>query len=125
MPRPRPTPPSTPPAPSPPVHPGDAGAGRPPGMDALYFTVTALLTASPLMALAATVVARAAAAVTPCRMVARPDDSRGAGAGFRRTVGTRLVGKKYDADGKLVDNPNAKWAISNTARDVTREIMPR
>jgi hypothetical protein len=52
MPRPRPTPPSTPPAPSPPVHPGDAGAGRPPGIDALYFTVTALQ--------------RAAAAVTPC-----------------------------------------------------------
>src|SRR5260370_113990 len=46
-PRPRPTPPSTPPAPSPRVHPGDAGAGRPPGMDALYFTVTAMLTASP------------------------------------------------------------------------------
>jgi hypothetical protein len=44
---------------------------------------------------------------------------------LRRTVGTRLVGKKYGADGKLVDNPNAKWAISNTARDVTREIIAK
>jgi hypothetical protein len=45
--------------------------------------------------------------------------------GFRRTVGTRLVGKKYNADGKLVDNPNAKWAISDTTRDVTRETIAK
>jgi len=45
--------------------------------------------------------------------------------GFRRTVGTRLIGKKYNADGNLVDNPNAKWAISDTTHDVTREIIAK
>jgi hypothetical protein len=45
--------------------------------------------------------------------------------GLRRTVGTRLIGKKYNADGNLVDNPNAKWAISDTTRDVTREIIAK
>ena len=36
-----------------------------------------------------------------------------------------LVGKKWDADGNLIDNPNAKWAISDTTRDKVKEIITR
>jgi hypothetical protein len=31
-----------------------------------------------------------------------------------------LVGRRYNADGNLVDNPNADWAITSTSRDVLR-----
>lgn len=34
-----------------------------------------------------------------------------------------LVGMKYDANGDLVANPNAKWAISDTTRDDLRRIV--
>lgn len=34
-----------------------------------------------------------------------------------------LVGMKYDNEGNLVDNPNAKWAISETTRDKIRKII--
>jgi hypothetical protein len=32
-----------------------------------------------------------------------------------------LVGKKYDADGNLIDNPDADWAITDTMRKVLRD----
>jgi hypothetical protein len=31
-----------------------------------------------------------------------------------------MVGKRYDADGNLIDNPDADWAITDTARNVLR-----
>jgi hypothetical protein len=34
-----------------------------------------------------------------------------------------MVGMKYNAAGDLVENPNAKWAISDTTRDRLREIV--
>lgn len=34
-----------------------------------------------------------------------------------------LIGMKYDADGNLITNPNAKWAISETTRDEIRELV--
>lgn len=34
-----------------------------------------------------------------------------------------MVGMKYDEEGALVPNPNAKWAISDTTRDRLREII--
>lgn len=34
-----------------------------------------------------------------------------------------LVGMKYDADGNLVPNPDARWAISNTTRERIKEII--
>jgi len=34
-----------------------------------------------------------------------------------------LVGMKYDDEGNLVPNPDAKWAISQTTRDRIREIV--
>ena len=34
-----------------------------------------------------------------------------------------LVGMKYNEEGVLVPNPNAKWAISDTTRDRLREIV--
>ena len=34
-----------------------------------------------------------------------------------------MVGMKYNEDGELVPNPNAKWAISDTTRDRLREII--
>lgn len=34
-----------------------------------------------------------------------------------------LVGMTYDVDGNLVENPNAKWAISDTTRDRLRETV--
>ncbi|HKS95406.1 MAG TPA: phage minor head protein, partial [Terriglobia bacterium] len=34
-----------------------------------------------------------------------------------------LVGMKYDAEGNLVENPNAEWAITDTTRDRLREIV--
>jgi hypothetical protein len=34
--------------------------------------------------------------------------------------GAELVGRRYDEDGNLIDNPDADWAITNTARNVLR-----
>lgn len=34
-----------------------------------------------------------------------------------------LVGRKYDAEGNLVDNPNAQWAISDTTRNELRQLV--
>lgn len=34
-----------------------------------------------------------------------------------------MVGMKYDADGKLVPNPNAKWRIDDTTRDMLRTAV--
>lgn len=36
--------------------------------------------------------------------------------------GAELVGRKW-VNGELVDNPNAKWAITDTNRDVTRDLV--
>lgn len=34
-----------------------------------------------------------------------------------------LVGRKYDEEGNLIANPNAKWAISDTTRDEIHDIV--
>lgn len=34
-----------------------------------------------------------------------------------------LVGRKYDDEGNLVDNPNAQWAISDTTRNELRQLV--
>jgi len=34
--------------------------------------------------------------------------------------GAEMVGRRYDADGNLVDHPSADWAITDTMRDVLR-----
>lgn len=34
-----------------------------------------------------------------------------------------MVGKKYNADGELVDNPDAKWVIADTTRDELRTLI--
>ena len=34
-----------------------------------------------------------------------------------------MVGRKYDAAGNLIDNPNARWAITGTTRDKIQEIV--
>ena len=34
-----------------------------------------------------------------------------------------LVGKKYDTDGNLIENPNAQWAINSTTRDEVRDLV--
>jgi len=42
---------------------------------------------------------------------------------YARRRAAELVGMKYDEEGNLVPNPNAKWAISDTTRDRLREIV--
>jgi hypothetical protein len=37
--------------------------------------------------------------------------------------GAELVGMKYDADGLLIENPNARWVISDTTRKQLRVIV--
>lgn len=37
-----------------------------------------------------------------------------------RSSAAEMVGMKYDAEGNLVPNPSAKWAISETTRDELR-----
>jgi hypothetical protein len=34
-----------------------------------------------------------------------------------------MIGKKFDNEGNLVENPNARWAISQTTRDKIRQIV--
>ena len=41
---------------------------------------------------------------------------------FARTRGAEMIGKKW-IDGELVDNPNAQWAISETTRARTQELL--
>jgi 2'-5' RNA ligase len=36
-----------------------------------------------------------------------------------------MVGRKWSEDGTLVDNPDARWAISETTRDEIRDIVAR
>jgi type III secretion system FlhB-like substrate exporter len=45
-----------------------------------------------------------------------------AAARYGRTRGAQLVGKKW-VDGELVDNPNAKWAITEPTRDMLRSTV--
>jgi phage portal protein BeeE len=44
-------------------------------------------------------------------------------ADFAAARAAELVGMKYDAEGALVDNPAAEWAISDTTRDKIRSIV--
>jgi SPP1 gp7 family putative phage head morphogenesis protein len=44
-------------------------------------------------------------------------------ADFAAERAAELVGKKYNDDGELVDNPRAEWAISDTTRDKIRQII--
>jgi hypothetical protein len=42
---------------------------------------------------------------------------------YAASRGAEMVGRRYDADGRLVDNPDADWAITDTNRGVlAREI---
>jgi hypothetical protein len=41
---------------------------------------------------------------------------------FSRARAAEMVGKKW-VDGKLVENPNAKWAITDTTREVLRNTV--
>lgn len=40
-----------------------------------------------------------------------------------RARGAQLVGKRVLANGKIVDNPNPEWAITETTRDNLRELL--
>ena len=42
---------------------------------------------------------------------------------YARDRAAELVGMKRDAEGNLVENPNAQWAISDTTRERIREII--
>ncbi len=42
---------------------------------------------------------------------------------YARERAAEMVGMKRDVEGNLVQNPDAKWAISNTTRDRIREIV--
>lgn len=42
---------------------------------------------------------------------------------YARGRAAELVGMKYDDDGNLVENPDARWAISETTRDKIRSIV--
>jgi uncharacterized protein with gpF-like domain len=42
---------------------------------------------------------------------------------FARSRAAELVGMRYNAEGELVENPNAEWAISDTTRDKIRRIV--
>ena len=42
---------------------------------------------------------------------------------YARERAAEMVGMKRDVEGTLVQNPDAKWAISNTSRDKIREII--
>lgn len=44
---------------------------------------------------------------------------------FARARAAELVGKRFLADGSLVDNPNAKWAITDTTRLMLRETIAK
>jgi hypothetical protein len=41
---------------------------------------------------------------------------------YARDRGAELVGMKYDEDGNLVQNPNARWAITDTTRNDLRDL---
>jgi hypothetical protein len=42
---------------------------------------------------------------------------------WARSRAAELVGMKYLADGTLIENPDARWAISDTTRDEIRQIV--
>lgn len=42
---------------------------------------------------------------------------------YARDRAAELVGMKYNEDGELIKNPNAKWAISDTTRERLNEII--
>jgi 2'-5' RNA ligase superfamily/Phage Mu protein F like protein len=42
---------------------------------------------------------------------------------FARDRAAEMVGMKYDVDGELVPNPDAKWAISDTTREQLNQII--
>lgn len=42
---------------------------------------------------------------------------------FAQSRSAELVGRKYDDEGNLVENPDAKWAISDTTRNKIRAIV--
>jgi hypothetical protein len=39
---------------------------------------------------------------------------------YANSRGAEMVGRRYDTDGNLIDNPDADWAITDTARNVLR-----
>jgi Phage portal protein len=43
--------------------------------------------------------------------------------GWARDRAAEMVGKKWDAEGNLIDNPDARWVISETTRDDLRVII--
>lgn len=44
---------------------------------------------------------------------------------YARNRAAELVGKRFLADGSLIDNPNAKWAITETTRTMLRETIAK
>ena len=42
---------------------------------------------------------------------------------FAKERAAELVGKRWTANGTLIDNPNAKWAITQTTRDMLRQTI--
>jgi hypothetical protein len=48
------------------------------------------------------------------------DQVNAAAVAFARDRAAELVGMKYNADGELVTNPNAVWAITDATRDMLR-----
>ena len=42
---------------------------------------------------------------------------------FAKERAAELVGKRWMPDGSLIDNPNAKWAITDSTRDMLRTII--
>jgi hypothetical protein len=50
-------------------------------------------------------------------------DANEEAAAWARNRAAELVGMKYNDDGELVPNPDAKWAITGTTRDEIRRIV--
>lgn len=44
---------------------------------------------------------------------------------YAESRGAELVGKRLLADGTIIDNPNAKWAITESTRDMLRQTVER
>ena len=44
---------------------------------------------------------------------------------YAQERGAELVGRKWDEDGKLVENPDAEWAITDTTREGLKDLISR
>jgi hypothetical protein len=42
---------------------------------------------------------------------------------YSKERSAELVGKKWSGSGELIDNPDAKWAIDETTRDMLRDVI--